>query len=267
MLTAATVDSHPARLRGRLLNAIIIEKPAWCPMNDSDALFDSAIPGLPRIGRGKVRDIYEVDESHLLIVTTDRLSAYDVVLPDPVPGKGEVLTALSNFWFRMMEDLIPNHLTGIRLASIIGDRELADSLESRSIIVRRLKPLPIEAVVRGYLIGSGWRDYQSTGCICGIALPPGLEQAARLPETIFTPATKAEIGEHDETRGRVCPGHRLSASTAALSWPRNSGIADTTRFQFGMSSLPGVPSRYKRLAIRIPLVNVSTAISSACRSK
>ena len=247
MLTAATVDSHPARLRGRLLNAIIIEKPAWCPMNDSDALFDSAIPGLPRIGRGKVRDIYEVDESHLLIVTTDRLSAYDVVLPDPVPGKGDVLTALSNFWFRMMEDLIPNHLTGIRLASIIGDRELADSLESRSIIVRRLKPLPIEAVVRGYLIGSGWRDYQSTGCICGIALPPGLEQAARLPETIFTPATKAEAGDHDENisfeRVQSMLGEVLAAKVrdisisiyeraAAYALDRGIIIADT-KFEFG----------------------------------
>jgi phosphoribosylaminoimidazole-succinocarboxamide synthase len=167
-------------------------------MNKTDALFDSAIPGLPRIGRGKVRDIYSVDDEHLLIVTTDRLSAYDVVLPDPIPGKGRVLTELSNFWFRMMKDLIPNHLTDISLKNIIADEALAKSLQSRSIVVRRLKPLPIEAVVRGYLIGSGWRDYLETGAVCGIPLPEGLEQASRLPETIFTPATKAEAGDHDE---------------------------------------------------------------------
>ena len=167
-------------------------------MNNPDALFDSAIPDLPRIGRGKVRDIYSVDDDHLLIVTTDRLSAYDVVLPDPVPGKGQVLTELSNFWFRMMEDLIPNHLTGTSVSAVIGDAALAKSLASRSIVVKRLKPLPIEAVVRGYLIGSGWRDYLETGAICGIDLPKGLEQASRLPETIFTPATKAEAGDHDE---------------------------------------------------------------------
>jgi phosphoribosylaminoimidazole-succinocarboxamide synthase len=167
-------------------------------MKKTDALFDSAVPGLPRIGRGKVRDIYSVDDEHLLIVTTDRLSAYDVVLPDPIPGKGRVLTELSNFWFRMMRDLIPNHLTDISLKNIIDDEALAKSLQSRSIVVRRLKPLPIEAVARGYLIGSGWRDYLETGAVCGIPLPEGLEQASRLPETIFTPATKAEAGDHDE---------------------------------------------------------------------
>ena len=167
-------------------------------MKKTDALFDSAVPGLPRIGRGKVRDIYSVDDEHLLIVTTDRLSAYDVVLPDPIPGKGRVLTELSNFWFRMMRDLIPNHLTDISLKNIIDDEALAKSLQSRSIVVRRLKPLPIEAVARGYLIGSGWRDYLETGAVCGIPLPEGLEQASRLPETICTPATKAEAGDHDE---------------------------------------------------------------------
>lgn len=149
-------------------------------MNNSDTLFDSAIPDLPIIGRGKVRDIYSVDDNHLLIVTTDRLSAYDVVLPDPVPGKGQVLTELSNFWFRMMEDLVPNHLTGTSISAVVDDAALAKSLASRSIVVKRLKPLPIEAVVRGYLIGSGWRDYLETGAICGIDLPKGLEQASRL---------------------------------------------------------------------------------------
>ncbi len=167
-------------------------------MNTSDTLFESTVAGLDRIYRGKVRDIYSVDDDHLLIVTTDRLSAYDVVMPDPVPGKGQVLTRISNFWFEMMEDLIPNHLTNRKLNSIIDDNESRQSLEQRSIVTRRLRPLPIEAVVRGYLIGSGWRDYQQTGQVCGIDLPPGLEQASKLPQTLFTPATKADAGNHDE---------------------------------------------------------------------
>ena len=167
-------------------------------MNTSDTLFESTVAGLDRIYRGKVRDIYSVDDDHLLIVTTDRLSAYDVVMPDPVPGKGQVLTRISNFWFEMMEDLIPNHLTNRKLNSIIDDNESRQSLEQRSIVTRRLRPLPIESVVRGYLIGSGWRDYQQTGQVCGIDLPPGLEQASKLPQTLFTPATKADAGNHDE---------------------------------------------------------------------
>ena len=219
-------------------------------MNDSDALFDSAIPGLPRIGRGKVRDIYSVDDDHLLIVTTDRLSAYDVVLPDPVPGKGQVLTELSNFWFRMMEDLIPNHLTGTSISAVVDDAALAKSLASRSIVVRRLKPLPIEAVVRGYLIGSGWRDYLETGAICGIDLPENLKQASRLPETIFTPATKAEAGDHDENISfeKVVSmiGEDLAVKVrdmtiqiyeraAAYALERGIIIADT-KFEFGLDS-------------------------------
>jgi phosphoribosylaminoimidazole-succinocarboxamide synthase len=152
-------------------------------MDTSEPLFESDVTGLERIGRGKVRDIYSVDDDHLLIVTTDRLSAYDVVMPDPVPGKGQVLTQISNFWFEMMQDLIPNHLTDRELNSIIDDDETLHALEQRSIVTRRLQPLPIEAVVRGYLIGSGWRDYQQTGQVCGIDLPPGLEQAAKLPQT------------------------------------------------------------------------------------
>lgn len=167
-------------------------------MNTSDTLFESTVAGLDRIYRGKVRDIYSVDDDHLLIVTTDRLSAYDVVMPDPVPGKGQVLTRISNFWFEMMEDLIPNHLTNRKLNSIIDDNESRQSLEQRSIVTRRLRPLPIESVVRGYLIGSGWRDYQQSGQVCGIDLPPGLEQASKLPQTLFTPATKADAGNHDE---------------------------------------------------------------------
>lgn len=167
-------------------------------MTSSATLFESSVPDLALIGRGKVRDIYGVDDAHLLIVTTDRLSAYDVILPDPVPFKGEVLTQISNFWFDMMSDLIPSHLTDLTLDSLIDDGELRAILEKRAIIVRRLEPLPIEAVVRGYLIGSGWRDYERSGQICGIELPPGLEQAEQLPEVMFTPATKADAGDHDE---------------------------------------------------------------------
>ena len=161
-------------------------------------MFESSIPGLPLIARGKVRDIYSVDESHLLIVTTDRLSAYDVILPDPVPMKGQVLTQISLFWFRMMADLIDNQLTDLTVDDVIANTELAKLFRNRALVVKRLKPLPIEAVVRGYLIGSGWRDYVETGAVCGIALPVGLEQAAQLPQTLFTPASKADAGDHDE---------------------------------------------------------------------
>jgi len=167
-------------------------------MSNPEAIYESSVPGLQLIARGKVRDIYAIDDEYLLLVATDRLSAYDVVMPDPVPGKGEVLTELSLFWFGMMEDLIPNHLAKKTLASVIGEGETANALERRSMVVRRLSPLPIEAVVRGYLIGSGWNDYQATGAVCGIALPAGLRQASRLPATIFTPATKADAGDHDE---------------------------------------------------------------------
>ncbi len=167
-------------------------------MNSSDALFESDIPGLDLIARGKVRDIYSVDDDHLLIVTSDRLSAYDVIMPGPIPGKGRVLTQISLFWFDMMSDLIDNQLTEITVGDVVADFQIAESLRDRALVVKRLKPLPIEAVVRGYLIGSGWRDYLETGTTSGIDLPPGLEQAARLPQTMFTPANKAEAGEHDE---------------------------------------------------------------------
>lgn len=167
-------------------------------LDASDTLYESSIAGLKRIGRGKVRDIYKVDDEHLLIVTTDRLSAYDVVMPDPVPGKGLVLTSISNFWFDMMQDLIPNHLTDVKLDTVIDDEESLKLLGDRSIVVRRLRPLPMEAIVRGYLSGSGWRDYRQTGKICGIELPPGLPQAAKLPRPLFTPATKAAAGGHDQ---------------------------------------------------------------------
>ena len=167
-------------------------------MHTADALFESSIPSLPLIGRGKVRDIYSVDNDHLLIVATDRLSAFDVVLPDPVPGKGEVLTQISLFWFRMMADIVDNQLTMFTVDDVIDDAQLRDRLRWRALIVKRLKPLPIEAVVRGYLIGSGWRDYLDSGQLCGIDLPSGLHQAERLPEILFTPASKAAVGEHDE---------------------------------------------------------------------
>jgi len=167
-------------------------------IDSAEALFESAIPDYPLIGRGKVRDIYSIDDEHLLLVATDRLSAFDVVLPDPVPGKGEVLTQISLFWFRMMADIIENQLTPLTIDDVIDDPELRGRLRQRSLVVKRLKPLPIEAVVRGYLIGSGWKDYQDTGQICGIDLPVGLRQADRLPATTFTPANKAEAGDHDE---------------------------------------------------------------------
>lgn len=167
-------------------------------MNSSDAMFESDISGLELLARGKVRDIYSVDDDHLLIVTSDRLSAYDVVMPSPIPGKGRVLTQISLFWFDMMSDLIDNQLTELTVDDVLPDSAAAAPLRDRALVVKRLKPLPIEAVVRGYLIGSGWRDYIETGATSGIDLPPGLEQAARLPETMFTPANKAEAGEHDE---------------------------------------------------------------------
>jgi len=169
-------------------------------MNNADAMFESSIPALPLIGRGKVRDIYSVDDHHLLIVTTDRLSAYDVILPDPIPMKGRVLTEISLFWFGMMADLVETQLTGRTVDDVIEDPDVARLFRDRSMVVKRLEPLPIEAVVRGYLIGSGWRDYCETGQVCGIDLPTGLEQAAQLPQTLFTPASKAPAGEHDENQ-------------------------------------------------------------------
>jgi phosphoribosylaminoimidazole-succinocarboxamide synthase len=216
----------------------------------SNPLFESSIPSLPLIGRGKVRDIYGIDDDHLLIVATDRLSAYDVVLPDPVPGKGRVLTTLSNFWFRMMTDIVPNHLTDRGIDSVVDDPELARVLAERSVVVKRLEPLPIEAVVRGYLAGSGWRDYQATGNVCGHDLPAGLEQAARLPEPLFTPATKAPGGAHDENisfaRVSQMLGDRLARRVRELAFAiyeraaayglgRGIIIADT-KFEFGQDA-------------------------------
>jgi phosphoribosylaminoimidazole-succinocarboxamide synthase len=151
----------------------------------------------PLIHKGKVRDSFAIDDEHMLIVASDRLSAFDVVLPDPIPGKGEILTRISNFWFERTADIVPNHLSGIEVAEVIDDPALLEVLQHRSVVVKRLKPLPLEAIVRGYLIGSGWKDYLDNGAICDILLPPGLKQAARLPEIIFTPSNKATAGQHD----------------------------------------------------------------------
>ena len=217
-------------------------------MNTADTLFETFIPELPLIGRGKVRDIYSVDDDHLLIVTSDRLSAYDVVMPDPVPGKGEVLTKISLFWFRMMSDIIDNQLTDLTLADVLKNTELQEQLKNRALVVKRLKPLPIEAVVRGYLIGSGWKDYQDTGQVCGIDLPDGLQQAQKLPRTMFTPAYKAEAGEHDENisfeKVVELVGEKLATRVrdisiaiyeraAAYALERGIIIADT-KFEFGL---------------------------------
>jgi phosphoribosylaminoimidazole-succinocarboxamide synthase len=164
-------------------------------------VYRTELRGLERIHEGKVRDIYAVDADTLLIVTTDRLSAFDVVLPDPIPDKGRVLNSISNFWFAELAHLVPNHLTGRDPASVVHSAEERALLEDRAVIVRRLRALPLEAVVRGYLIGSGWKDYETSGAVCSVALPRGLKLAARLPEPLFTPATKAASGQHDENIG------------------------------------------------------------------
>jgi phosphoribosylaminoimidazole-succinocarboxamide synthase len=210
----------------------------------------TALRGLQKINEGKVRDIYAVDAQNMLIVTTDRLSAFDVVLPDPIPDKGRVLNQISNFWFDKTRHIIPNHLTGKPLASAVKDPDELAMLDGRAVIVRKLEALPLEAVVRGYLIGSGWKDYQQSGAVCGITLPPGLKQAEKLPEPLFTPATKAALGEHDENisfaQAERAVGAALAAKVrdAALALynfaaehARQRGIiiADT-KFEFGVDS-------------------------------
>jgi phosphoribosylaminoimidazole-succinocarboxamide synthase len=212
------------------------------------ALFESNLRDLPLIGRGKVRDIYAVGHDHLLVVATDRLSAFDVVLPQPIPGKGEVLTRVSNFWFARTAALIPNHLSGIPVSQVVTDPAELSQLGDRATVVRRLKPLPVEAIVRGYLIGSGWNDYQATGALCGIRLPAGLCQADQLPEPIFTPSTKAAAGTHDENvdfahivrligaelAAQVRDASlRIYGESAAYALGRGIIIADT-KFEFGL---------------------------------
>ncbi len=211
-------------------------------------LFESHLKSVPLLNRGKVRDIYAVDDEHLLIVASDRLSAFDVILPDPIPGKGAVLTAVSNFWFARTQGIIGNHLTNRSLESLLRDPGERAQTQGRAVIVRRLKALPVEAVVRGYLIGSGWKDYQKTGAVCGIELPKNLHLAAKLPEPIFTPATKAEIGAHDEniaisqvydligknlTEKMREVSLRIYTEAAAYALERGIIIADT-KFEFGL---------------------------------
>jgi len=206
----------------------------------------SDIKSLPFLHRGKVRDIYAVGEDKLLVVQTDRLSAFDVILPDPIPGKGQVLTTLSNFWFSRLGHVVPNHLTGIDPLSVVAPAERSQ-VEGRAMVVRRLKPLMIEAVVRGYVVGSGWKEYQASGTICGIRLPGGLKQAEKLPEPIFTPATKAPAGQHDENipfaEAERIVGSRYAAEVRDVSLrlyreaaeyaaTRGIIIADT-KFEFG----------------------------------
>lgn len=211
------------------------------------ALHESNIKSLPLIQRGKVRDIYAVGDDHLLIVATDRISAFDVILPDPIPGKGIILTATSNFWFEQMHDVIDNHLSDLLLEDVLPDPAERNEVAGRAVIVKKLKPLPVEAIVRGYIIGSGWKDYQRTGAVCGIKLPAGLAQAAELPEPIFTPSTKAAVGDHDENVDFAYTvaliGEDLATQvrdvsieiyTRAAKYARERGIiiADT-KFEFG----------------------------------
>ncbi|RYU59940.1 phosphoribosylaminoimidazolesuccinocarboxamide synthase [Methylolobus aquaticus] len=213
-----------------------------------DTLFESALTALPLRSRGKVRDIYDIDGEYYLIVTTDRLSAFDVVLPDPIPEKGRVLTAVSRFWFERLSSVIGNHLADLDLAAVLPDPEERALVARRSMVVRKLRPLPVEAVVRGYLIGSGWKDYLATGAVCGMPLPAGLAMAQQLPEAIFTPSTKAEMGSHDanidfdETCrliGRDLAEQvrdvslTLYRTAAAYALQRGIIIADT-KFEFGL---------------------------------
>jgi phosphoribosylaminoimidazole-succinocarboxamide synthase len=217
-------------------------------MNSSDTLYQCAPAGLTLRGRGKVRDIFDLSPDLMLIVTTDRISAFDCILPDPIPAKGRVLTAVSNFWFEKLSHVVPNHLSGRSLAEMLPDPADAEALEGRALVVKKLKPLPVEAVVRGYLIGSGWKDYQASGAVCGIALPQGLRQAERLPAPIFTPSTKAELGTHDEnisyaqTVDLIGEGLarqvsetslKLYTEAAAYALERGIIIADT-KFEFGL---------------------------------
>ncbi len=218
------------------------------PEHTIPVVFESTIKSLPLLSRGKVRDIYSVDDDLMLIITTDRLSAFDVVLPTPIPGKGAVLTALSAFWFARTEQIIANHLTGRSPEEVLADDDERAQARGRGIVVRTLKPLPVEAIVRGYLIGSGWKDYQQTGAVCGLTLPANLKLADQLPEPIFTPSTKAALGAHDENidfnAATELLGETVAHKVRALSleiyktaaeYARGRGIiiADT-KFEFGL---------------------------------
>lgn len=212
------------------------------------ALHQSSLTSLKLLHRGKVRDLYEVDAQHLLIVQTDRLSAFDVILPDPIPGKGEVLTTVSNFWFDKLRHVIPNHLSGIDPESVVKTDAERAQVRGRAFVTKKLKPLPIEAIVRGYLVGSGWKDYKKTGAVCGIPLPAALQEAQKLPQPLFTPSTKAAVGEHDENisfdeaikllgvaRANEVRDATLALYTEAADYALTRGIiiADT-KFEFGV---------------------------------
>ena len=214
----------------------------------SQPLLKTSIKSLPMINQGKVRDIYDVSADTMLLVTTDRLSAFDVVLPTPIADKGAVLTQIANFWFDKLKHIIPNHLTGIDPDTVVSDPAEKAQLGSRAIVVKKLKPLPIEAIVRGYLVGSGWKEYKTSGTVCGIPLPAGLQEASRLPEPIFTPSSKAEMGTHDEniTLARTAEllGKELADKVSKVSiqlykeaaeyaLTRGIIIADT-KFEFGL---------------------------------
>jgi phosphoribosylaminoimidazole-succinocarboxamide synthase len=218
-------------------------------MTSKSAVFETDLASLPFLYRGKVRDIYEIDADRLLVVQTDRLSAFDVILPTPVPGKGQMLTAMSSFWFRRLAHVIPNHLLDTAPESVVSQND-RNQVEFRSMVVRRLTPLPVEAIVRGYVAGSGWKDYQETRAICGIELPAGLREAEKLPKPIFTPSTKAAIGNHDENIGYaeverlVGAEHaaqvrdiaiQLYSEAAEYAATRGIIIADT-KFEFGVDS-------------------------------
>jgi len=211
------------------------------------ALHESNLTSLKFLHRGKVRDLYEVDADHLLIVQTDRLSAFDVILPTPIPGKGEVLTAVSNFWFKKLSNIIPNHLSGIDPESVVKTEAEKAQVRGRAFVTKKLKPLPIEAIVRGYLAGSGWKDYKKTGAVCGIQLPAGMQEAQKLPQAIFTPSTKAPAGAHDENisfeeskkilgadMAEQVKNATLALYTQAAEYALTRGIiiADT-KFEFG----------------------------------
>ena len=213
-------------------------------------LYETDLKSLPLIHRGKVRDIYAVGDDHMLIVTTDRLSAFDVILPTPIPGKGAILTQVSNFWFDYFRDTIPNQVSDMTLEQAIPDAAEREQVQGRAVIVKKLKALPIEAIVRGYIIGSGWKDYQNSGTVCGIKLPEGLQLADKLPQAIYTPSSKAAVGEHDENIdyeatvkliGEDLAGQirdvslKLYQEAAQYALPRGIIIADT-KFEFGVDA-------------------------------
>ena len=214
------------------------------------ALTQSTIKSLPLIHQGKVRDSYDIDASTMLLIATDRLSAFDVILPTPIPGKGAILTEIANFWFEKLKHVIPNHLTGIDPDSVVTDPAERAQLGKRALVVKKLKPLPIEAIVRGYLAGSGWKEYKASGTVCGIALPAGLQEASQLPEPIFTPSSKADVGDHDENitleKCAQLIGKELAEKVAkvaiqlykeaaAFALTRGIIIADT-KFEFGLDA-------------------------------